>query len=497
VCPLCQQPLGEAAKTRFAQFAEFMSGEAQTALTTARTLRNADVDALNALPLDSLITQDLVDLVSTYDAEVGNSLLPAIAEATLIRNHLVATEADEEHDKAYDAGALARKFEQAAVALRKVATTENISAEKLANTDTSALAAARLEARREELTIRKGLLADIEAIGAQHDRAIRVSSLDASRNSCGTTSASRKNSDLSSSYVNKVCQSFEQETKKLGLQRVPVELIFDRSTRGVSYIKVSLKGAPQVSVASVLSEGEQRVTAIAGFFADLTESGDSSTLVFDDPVSSLDQEFRVKVAQRLLEEAERRQVLIFTHDFSFVQYLYEEKKLRDLQAQADGKTSAPDINYLHIDRASNGAGVVTTAEEWRHVNVKERIGRIKQRIQTAGVLYRNDDLVSYGATARDIVGAIRDTWEAFVEQDLLNAVVTRHDRKVQTQRLSKLTDLTGGDVATVELGMSIESRFMTGHTSPISDGSAPMSPDDLTAEVKRLEDLRKAINDRR
>ena len=184
-------------------------------------------------------------------------------------------------------------------------------------------------------------------------------------------------------------------------------------------------------------------------------------------------------------------------NFSFVQYLYEEKKLRDLQARANDKTPAPDLNYLHIDRASNGAGVVTTAEEWRHVGVKERIGRIKQRIQEVGVLYRNNDLAGYGATARDIMGAIRDTWEAFVEQELLNGVVTRHDRKVQTQRLSELTDLTPSDIATVELGMKIDSRFMTGHTSPISDGSAAMSPDELNAEVKRLEDLRKTILDRR
>lgn len=497
VCPLCQQTLEEAAKTRFEQFAEFMSGEAQTALTTARTLRNADVDALNALPLDSLITQDLVDLVITYNEGVGGSLLPAIAEAALIRNHLLAPEPGVEQDTEFDAPSLARTLDNAIKALRVAATTENVNAETLASTDTSAVAAAQLQARLEDLAVRKGLATHTEAISAQHDHAIRLSRLEAGKNSCNTSSVSRKNSELSSSYVDKVCQRFELEAKNLGLERVPVELVFDRSARGVSYIKVSLKGAPRVSVASVLSEGEQRVTAIAGFFADLTESGDSSTLVFDDPVSSLDQEFRVKVAQRLLEEAESRQVLVFTHDFSFVQYLYEEKKLRDLQARANDKTPAPDLNYLHIDRASNGAGVVTTAEEWRHVSVKERIGRIKQRIQAAGVLYRNNDYVGYGATARDIVGAIRDTWEAFVEQELLDCVVTRHDRKVQTQRLSKLTDLTASDIATVELGMSIESRCMTGHTSPISDGSAAMSPDELNDEVKRFENLRKVVHDRR
>ena len=495
VCPLCQQQLDAMARERFAKFAAFVSGEAQTALTTARTLRSTDVDAINALPLESMITQDLVDLVSTYDDEVSKSLLPALAEATRVRGHLV--ESGEAPQRDYDAASLAVTLAKAVRSLRDAADTENSSAETLAATDTSALAAAQLEARIEALTVRKGIVAEIGAIGAQHDRAVRTTRLEASKKTCNTTGASRKNSELSSSYVEKVCGQFEQEAKQLGLQRVPVELILDRSSRGVSHIKVSLKNAPQISVASVLSEGEQRVTAIAGFFADLTESGDSSTLVFDDPVSSLDQEYRVKVAQRLLKEAEARQVLVFTHDFSFVQYLYEEKRARDQQARADSQTPAPDINYLHIDRSPAGAGVVTTAEEWRHVNVKERIGRLKKRIQEAGVLHRNNDLVAYGAIARDIVGAIRDTWEAFVEQEFLNGVVTRHDRRVQTQRLSKLTDIEAADLAAIDLGMSIESRFMTGHASPISDGTGPMSPDELNDEVKRLEALRSAVLARR
>ena len=171
--------------------------------------------------------------------------------------------------------------------------------------------------------------------------------------------------------------------------------------------------------------------------------------------------------------------------------------MRDSLAIADGNAPSPDICYLHIDRSSEGAGVVTTAEAWRHVSVKERLGRIKQRIQNAGVLYRNGDLTSYETAARDIAGAIRDTWEAFVEQELLNAVVTRHERSIQTTRLKKLTDLTDSDIATVDVGMSIESRFMTGHAPPISDGSGPMPPDALNAELKRLEYLRKVVGDRR
>lgn len=133
-------------------------------------------------------------------------------------------------------------------------------------------------------------------------------------------------------HLNSPCQRFEVEAKTLGFERAPVELIFDRSSRVVGYIKVSLKNAPQIAVASVLSEVEQRVTAIAGFFADLTESGDTSSLVFDDPVSS-------KVAQRLLQEAETRQVLVFTHDFAIVPYSYKKKDIDDKRKAAAGCSS--------------------------------------------------------------------------------------------------------------------------------------------------------------
>ena len=203
------------------------------------------------------------------------------------------------------------------------------------------------------------------------------------------------------------------------------------------------------------------------------------------------------VARRLLAEAERRQVLVFTHDFSFVQYLYEEKKTNDLRRQAASEAEAPDLNYLHIARVAAGAGVPTEAESWRHVSIPQRIGRLNARIQSAGVLYRNKDFVAYEKEARDVVGAIRETWEAFVEQDLLNGVVTRHDRRVQTQKLNKIVDLTAADIAAVELGMSVDSRYMTGHAAPISDGSAPQPPEWLASEVDALKVFRLSVLRRR
>jgi ABC-type lipoprotein export system ATPase subunit len=497
-CPLCRQTLDGAARSLFQEYATFLQGQAQSDLASARELRKADIDALAALPLDSMISQDVVDLVTVDDPTIGGKLLPLIARATEVRSALLAEIVDIETGVAeVEDLELIPEIEQVVLALRARAEVETATSERLAATDTSAVAAARLAARRDALALRQSVSAKRNEIGEQHDLALRSARIAAAKRACDTTAASRQNTQLSREYVEKVCSRFELETRALGLERVPVELVFDRSSRGVSYIKVSLKGAGQIAVASVLSEGEQRVTAIAGFFADLAESGDQSTLIFDDPVSSLDQEFRVRVAQRLLVEAESRQVLVFTHDFSFVQYLFEEKRIRDTAKQAAGETPSGDLKYLHIDRTANGAGVPTNAEQWRHVSIRERISRLNERIQNVEVLYRNGDGTAYEKEARDIVGAIRDTWEAFVELEFLNGVVTRHDRSVQTQRLNKLSDISDQDIAGVTLGMGLESRFMTGHAAPVSDGSGVQPPDWLRQELKNLTDLRKAILDRR
>lgn len=511
-CPFCVQPLGAKAIARMKLFGEFMSGEAQERASLAQSLRSADEAALTALPLSSFAEQDSVSLVRIYDENLADGLSKWADQATKLRDSLLATIDDDEVEcipyvitDPDGAGKEAMPSpisldtlpRETAVALRGFAATEEETATTLAATDRSAQAVAEMTTRRDVLIARRDIASNREAIGAQHDRFIRAERLNAAKSSCNTASASNKNSKLSQGYVTKVCQQFEAEAKALGLDRVPVELAFDRTKRGVSYIKVRLKEAPDVPVASVLSEGEQRVAAIAGFFADLTESDDASTLVFDDPVSSLDQLYRSKVAQRLVHEAESRQVLVFTHDFSFVQYLYEEKNLQDTRRAAKGAPASRDLTYLHISRSPDGAGALTGAESWRHVSIKERLGRLSDRCQAARAMYNRNDTVGYEKEANDIVGALREAWEAFVEQDLLSGVVIRHGRSVHTQKLIKITDLTAQDTAEVERGMSVESRYMTGHDRPLSDGSAPQSPDWLDDEVETLKTYRLAVIKRR
>jgi len=495
VCPLCQQTLDAVAGERFRDYAAFMSSEAQAALVIARSLRIADLAQFGDLPIEDLADAGTLELVAVYDEGLGSRLRTLHERAVALRDSLAGVgqvEPDDEDDP------LHQGLADVAAALRAHAQAETDKADVLAATGDTAAAATRLKERQDALSLRQDIAAKKVEIGAQHDRVIREQRLRAALRACDTSSASRKSTQLAQDYVAKVCDRFAVEAQALGLDRVPVELVFDGTSRGVSKIKVALKNAPSdISVASVLSEGEQRVAAIAGFFADLAESGDTSTLVFDDPVSSLDDEYRAKVARRLLEEAESRQVLVFSHDFTFIQYLYEVKDDLDLEKAAAGLPTVLDINYLHINRGPSGAGLVTTDQQWRHVPLREQIGRLKSRIQAVRPLHSSGDMVAYEKEARDIAGAIRETWEMFVEQVLLNRVVSRHERGVHTQRLAAVVDLDAQDIARVDLGMRLESRFMTGHAAPTTDSSAPQGPDWLAAELDAIDTFRGEVHRRR
>jgi hypothetical protein len=67
----------------------------------------------------------------------------------------------------------------------------------------------------------------------------------------------------------------------------------------------------------VLSEGEQKVLALADFLAEARLAGITAPVIFDDPVSSLDHRRINEVSRRIARLADDNQVIVFTHDILF------------------------------------------------------------------------------------------------------------------------------------------------------------------------------------
>ena len=88
-------------------------------------------------------------------------------------------------------------------------------------------------------------------------------------------------------------------------------------------------------------------------------------IVIDDPVSSLDRDRGLKVAARIAAEAQKRQVIVFTHDLIF---------FNDLCREADDLGVTTETIALFADGANAGK-VDPAGVSWKGLSVDKRVGR--------------------------------------------------------------------------------------------------------------------------
>jgi transposase len=90
-------------------------------------------------------------------------------------------------------------------------------------------------------------------------------------------------------------------------------------------------------------------------------------IVIDDSVSSLDRDRGLKVAARIAAEAQKRQVIVFTHDLIF---------FNDLCREADDLGVATETIALFADGANAGK-VDPAGVSWKGLSVNKRLARIR------------------------------------------------------------------------------------------------------------------------
>ncbi len=255
--------------------------------------------------------------------------------------------------------------------------------------------------------------------------------------------------------------------------------------KGTTEHQLHLAGIKQkIPLCDILSEGEQHVIAIAGFLAELQISNNGNPIVFDDPVCSLDHNFRRKIAMRLAKESKIRQVIIFTHDLSFLMMLkdYCEKYNSDISVKS-------------IERISGIPGICTDHMPWDAANVKERIGLLKEECGGLKIVYKKGSQTEYKLKAILLYGHIRETWERLVEELLLNGIVYRFARDIQTKRLKRLTDIQDGDYKIVDNAMKKCSVFLH-DKSPDLNEDIP-DPSEIMSDIDELEKYSKELKTKR
>lgn len=244
----------------------------------------------------------------------------------------------------------------------------------------------------------------------------------AQKSKISTRAITNKQKELFEKYVTEdYLKTFKNECNKLNAN-FDVEIV-SRGRSGQTLKKLQIKGyAP----GKILSEGEQRAISIANFLTEVQMDRRNVGIVLDDPVCSLDHKRRTAIVNRLLDEACRRQVVVFTHEITFLMEIKIEAEKRGIDFQQET-----------IRKIFDEPGDISSIIPWHGMGVKDRVKKLKNDLQDIVKIFNSGDMDKYFYEAKGWCELLRESWERAVEEILLNDAIQRYSPSIQTQRLKK------------------------------------------------------------
>lgn len=474
VCVLCQQPLNEEAKQKLIQFESFVKGELELAAKKSTNELAVFESSLSDTPDEELISTIVVA------ANLDDVLTPLVMNLRMAIENAAGKLLKAEVDKEFESGIDFSIIPQ----LEKISIELEISVKQLEE-DAKKDNRPSLVKQKVELEARKWLSEQKQSVLSEIELLKQREKINTAKTLVKTVELSRKKSNLAEELVTEEYISrFSKEVNGLGAERLNVKLEKTRTSKGRVYFQLKLTGsAEKVAVNDVLSEGEFRIISLAAFLADVRGRAEKSTFLFDDPISSLDQEYEEKVAARLVELSNTRQVIVFTHRLSL---------LASLEGEVKNQGVSHDVIGLY--REHWGAGQPSSPPMFSQ-NTKNAINTLISKMSEGNRIYEKEGYEKYTWWAKTICCDARITIERVVEYDLLADVVQRFRRPINTKgKLMKIAKVSIDDCSFIDEMMTKFSKYE--HAQP---NEAPVSiplPNELEKLLTSLKDWRKGFIDR-
>lgn len=281
--------------------------------------------------------------------------------------------------------------------------------------------------------------------------------------------------NLSNTYYNsKYVTLFNKECEILN-GNFGINIISTGSV-GRSEKKLELKGkSPYV----ILSEGEQKVISLADFLSEIQMSNSNRGIIFDDPVTSLDNLRKRTIAKRLIDEAQNRQVIIFTHDLVFMSIISEIASELALPASFHRiEKMGTQPGYIWNDNSpANEDKYATNVIPTDYLN----------KAQSANNPDDRDSYIKNGITA------MRTCYEVLIIKEVLRDTVKRFTDRLSIERFKEIvlpTDLRDE----IYSAYGLLCRYMEGHSHSDEYGShIPPTIEILKQEIENYNTLKSKI----
>ena len=284
-----------------------------------------------------------------------------------------------------------------------------------------------------------------------------------------------KEKEISGKYFNEsYVNAFNEECKSLNCE-TGIDISHTGSD-GTSYRQLFLKGKDP---SKILSEGEQKIISLADFLAEMKLSEITCGVIFDDPVTSLDDARKSLIAKRIAEKAKKNQVIVFTHDLVFVSILISVCKEVMIDHSCHWIEKRGDTpGHVFLNNAPSYERQYRTSE----IPNKNYVAAKKENCPPA----KREHLIKSAFTE------LRTCYEVLVIHDLFKNVVQRFNERVSVDSLEKVCfDNELVDELRDNFGQCC--RYMEGHTH--SDKYAYQKPtlETLNTEICRYEAIRTKI----
>lgn len=467
-CVLCHQLLSNEAAQRLKAFESFVQQKVQQAANDAKGVVEKQKEGIRTSAVSDETLREAVRLLRDEldQPQICREVVRCLAKARVRARRLIALEDP----------TLLRTQKTIAGVTRQLAELVATVNQRIANLEKSSDPEQRKIRERalHELEDRIWLSNILPEVEAELGRLKTIDALDKAIQDTDTKQITRKATEVSRILVTDMIRNaFAAEIKALRIADRRIELTQEQSGYGSTTFKVSLIRKPKEQVADILSEGEHRCVAIAAFLAELVTAHNISGVIFDDPVSSLDHNYREAVADRLAKEAANgRQVIVFTHDIPFLMMLDDRARNIDL---------TPD--YQCVSRASDRVGICAQGAPSKAQQVPEIVKKIERRLSEARQSYTDGRLDEWSDRVKAMAGLLRDGWERAVEATVA-PVVRRYDNAVRTGGLRKLIVLADTDCDELNKGYRFCCTYC--HTDSAEVNRPAPTPDEVKGEVDRL-----------
>jgi len=475
-CLLCQQPLSPQAYELLLRLWKFLQGEAQAQLDAAGVVLDEKRNTLNQLDLDFFDHESVsYRHLRSHNSDLLHQVESFVAACSLRRDGL-RTALEDRMSQVAPVALPHSGISEVAVVVESLSRKID-ELEKRDSADEIAKLQERMRSLRHRVILQENL-SEIERYVKE-----RLWAQKASRCVGTTRPITTKHNQLFKELVtDRYMQLFEQILKDLGRPlKVKIRTRGKKAETRKQIVLETDADSPSIwcEPDKVLSEGEKRAVALADFLTEVALDISSSGIVLDDPVTSLDLQWRELIASILAQEAISRQVIVFTHDLPFLYYLKKYSKEKQVNTAThwikrgdhDGK---PGYVYLNNSPAL------------------EREYRKPTRASESYVRAKDAPAEEQEALLRQGFGELRTTYEAFIIFGLLGEVVMRFEERISFGRLKSIV---WDDSIVQEVVASCErlSRYIEGHLHSDTYGAKKPTPATLLREINTFTDLSKRL----